>query len=213
MPKREPEATVYVTESGEIQLWVKMPLLKGWIAAYWVVFQGLGSARRARIAELRVTSPSFLDPLRKGPVTVPRANLSFDAVRRHITEREFQAALTATVDWLTGEPFMRQVAQVIRPVKPMRRISEGRGAGRPGRPRSFYAKFANRYHEIENDQRREPGASTHATLAKEYDVAKTTIAKWIRIARQQELITKARRRGERGGMSTAAARALLRGGK
>jgi hypothetical protein len=182
--------------------------VKDWIVAYRVVFRERGTRRRARIVELRISASEFLPR----PVNDPRATFSFDAVRRGVTERQFQAALAATVDALTSDPFLEQVAKTIKPVRQLRNSAEGRGAGRPGRPRSFYAKFAIRYHDVEHDERREPGTSTHAILATEYSKPPTTIAKWIRIARQQGFLTPAHR-GQRGGMRTEAALALIRGRK
>jgi hypothetical protein len=208
MSKREPACTVNVTAAGQVQVWLTEPLIKDWVVAYRVVFRGRGARRRAHIVELRVTSRTFL----ADEATDPRAPFSFEAVRRGVTERQFRTALAATVEELTTDPFLRPVADTLGPAPHLQNGVEGRGAGRPGRTRTFYAKFACRLHDIEQDMRREPGASTHAQLVAEYGKPRTTIAKWVRIAREQGFLTPARK-GERGGKATAPARALARGDK
>jgi hypothetical protein len=88
---------------------------------------------------------------------------------------------------------------------------EGRGAGRPGLPRAFYALLAVRYDQIEHHQRREPGASTRQFLKQRYseyrDASLAAIGKWLTTARVQGFLTPVQR-GQRGSRATDIARTL-----
>lgn len=197
------------------EYWLKLPIGERWTAAYRLTFEGEGVRRRARIIELRVVPGRAGDfyPNRNyeswesrerasGRAATP---FSFDAIRRGVTARLFADALAVVGtliphddepdDW--GTPaFQLESAS-----------SKHRAAGRPGRPLTFYAKFAVRYSDVEHGTRRERGASTRAILARQYKVPVTTIGKWIRTARQHGFLTPVVR-GQRGGMATNVAREL-----
>jgi hypothetical protein len=74
----------------------------------------------------------------------------------------------------------------------------------------FFAKFAVRYEAVEQSQRREPGDSTRAILARERRATVYQVAKWIQKARRLGFLTAPPKgRGSRGGQATAAAKALV----
>ena len=205
---------------GAEDYWLMVPLDNKWTAAYRLAYHGQGAHRRTRICELRIVRcrPGEFDPridfeiwgihpLSAGPPRPVFPPFSFEAVRRGITARLFTDALAAVPamlppddppdDW--GNPPSRLERTRTRRGRPIRY------------PPVFYAEFAVRYHDVEHDERREPGASTRAILAKRYKVPLTTIGKWIRIARQRGFLTRVVR-GQRGGMATHAARELMKRG-
>ena len=194
--------------------WLQIEVAPGWTAAYRVTFQGDGPRRRTRIHELRIVPTStalgrsFQPQFNYAAWESSRqAPFSFEAIRRRLTMRAVSDALTAVrtevADLDTDDAwwidFMTPSAAVETP---------RRGPGRPRRPLEFYAEFAQRYHQVENLRRREAGDSTREVLAKEYKVPVTTIGKWIRVARQQKLLTPVVR-GQRGGVATPRAAQVL----
>lgn len=188
------------------EYWLTLALGGGWVAAYRVTYHGEGARRRVRIEELRVVpgrtgrDADFHPGMRSA--TRPDTRFSFDAVRRRITARYFADAFAAIQIPEDDDPAEWGAPPPATTGHPTRR-----GAGRPPRPRIFYAKFAVRYHYVEHDMRRNPGQSTRDLLAAEYKVPITTIAKWIRTARHHGLLTPVVR-GQRGGMKTRLAEEL-----
>ena len=196
------------------QHWISMPLDASWMAFYRVQPTVVGEKRRTRIAELRIVptdSPArfglewnyeyYARLAKKAGRTITL--FPFDAVRRFVAPRHFDDALAATAPLtLAGQ------------MPPERDKSRGRrGAGRPGRPLTFYAQFAVEFDTVENDKRREAGFSTRTALARKYKVPDSTIGKWIYVCRQRGLLTaRVRGRGKRGGRATEAARDLCKGG-
>jgi hypothetical protein len=140
---------------------------------------------------------------------------SFEAIRRSITARHFKDALAAAIgpllapDAAGNEVLLEIFGSPVAALAAVSKQSKERTAGRPGRPAVFYAKFALRYHDVEQDPLREAGASTREILAEHYHKPVTTIGKWIRIARQQGFLTPGVR-GRRGGMATKVARELIK---
>jgi hypothetical protein len=204
----------YVEEdaTGE-QPWVLIGLDIGWAAAYRVRDQGDASDGRLQILELRIVPSPFgrdarraFDSRRRTPVA-PLTPFSFDTVRR-ITARSFDDAVAALV---TMPAIEGEAPGEWRPRAEREQTRARRGPGRPSRPRTFYAEFAVRYDDIENNDNRERQVSTREILRRKYKVPLTTIGKWIRVARECGFLT-AVTRGQRGGRATPAARALVQKG-
>lgn len=201
---------VFTPEHGPDDQWLVMSLGEEWTAAFHLATRD-GATAEAVITELRIVPcrPTLFTPefnrrnslVRSGRLAV--GTFPFEAMRRGVTARRVVDALIALAprgdDELT--PPARLAASAAR-----------RSAGRPGRPRKFYATFAVRYEAIEDDERREPGASTRAALARQCKVPVTTIAKWIRTARQLGFLT-AVAPGQRGGRATTLAKAFSTRGR
>ena len=199
------------TASKPREDWVWYSLADGWTVAYRVSYTGEGARRRARVHEVRIVPEAdhFNGPKQNYVVyeqmladrgrRIPP--FSFEAVRRRVTPKMLSHVLHAyaTTPGLAGTD-----APGFRAAK----LAKPRRGGRPTRPLRFYARFAVAYERVENNDRREPGTSTRAILARRYDVPPTTVAKWIKVARERGLLTRVRR-GERGGMATEHARQLL----
>jgi len=213
------------TARGAKEYWLTVRLVDGWIAAYRVIYRGDGAHRRAHIGELRIVpalsgqhanfSPSvrydFYERIAKAHGrTIPP--FAFEAVRPILTPRFFADALAVLGKFRQDDkddPWEDPLwppplgAARVEPVAPTRRAP-----GRPPRDPLFYAKLAVAYDQVEHFSRREPGASTRATLARRYKVPVTTIAKWIRTARQHKFLTPVRR-GQRGGQAMPTAHELI----
>jgi hypothetical protein len=214
-----PSFSRFVGEARVLEDWLEVPIGDGWIAAYRVVHGGRPDAPRTRILEVRVF-PDEIDRATLGEwsaaVLGHRATtahrFSFERLRRGVTEKAFNTALEATRAPLVnrrgalqyfGYPAARHHAE-----------HEGRGAGRPGRQRTFYAKLAVRYDAIEQNPRREPRTSTRKLLQHRYyqDASLADIGKWLTTARRQGFLTTVAR-GARGSRATEAARTLAKRSK
>ena len=198
----------YVTDD-----WLEIPIGDGWIAAYRLAHAGSPRAPRTRILEVRVF-PDERERVASGEwsaaVLGNRAKalrqFSFERLRRGVTEKSFDAALQATRANAEKHGALEAFGH---PGRGHRSDREGRGAGRPGRQRSFYALVAVRYHRIEHHSRRPVGTSTREVLrARHYpDASTAAIGKWLTTARRLGFLTKVSR-GQRGAMATDIARAL-----
>ena len=200
----------YVTDD-----WLEIPIGDGRIAAYRLAHAGRPSAPRTRILEVRVF-PDERERVASGEwsaaVLGNRAKalkqFSFERLRRGVTEKSFDAALQATRASAEKHGALEAFGH---PARGHRSDREGRGAGRPGRQRSFYALVAVRYDRIEHDFRRVPGTSTRELLKERYYPKATlaAIGKWLTTARKQGLLTKVAR-GSRASRATDIAQQLAK---
>lgn len=203
-----------VGETRVIEDWLEVPIGGGWIAAYRIAHSGDPETPQTRILEVRIFPDEPKRPIagewsakvRGGRARV-RTAFSFERLRRGVTEKSFNAALQAT---RSNAEERNALGAFGYPAKQrMGSGDEGRGAGRPGLSRSFYALVAVRYHEIEHDPDRDPGTSSRRTLKQRYypKASLDAIGKWLTTARKQGLLTNVNR-GSRGSMATGVAYAL-----
>jgi hypothetical protein len=193
--------------------WLSIALGDGWSVGYRLEYHGSGAERRARILEARIVPcgrPGEFFPKRDAKVMAAMATrrgetigpFSFAAIRRGVTARHFADSLAAVALRVTQGPAAHPVWG-----DPASRVEQPRrGAGRPGRPRTHYAEFAVRYEAVECDPDR-VRTSTRNILARQYKKPVSTIAKWIRTARQLGFLTPVTR-GQRGGRATPIAYTL-----
>src|SRR4029453_6387166 len=98
---------------GKPRQWLTLSFSTGWTAAYRVLFDGDGPARRARIVELRIVPVHPTEFWERGNSAhaIARARaigravapFSFDAIRREITARRFTDALAAMASEINEE--------------------------------------------------------------------------------------------------------------
>ena len=135
-------------------------------------------------------------------------------MRRGVTEKSFDSALRATRTNLQDRHGQPGLALFGYPATRHHQKHEGRGAGRLGRPRPFYALLAVRYDQIEHQFLREPGSSTRQVLKKHFykDASLAAIGKWLTTARAQGFLPSVVR-GQRGSRATDIARKLAAAAK
>jgi len=213
MDKRGLRYLAYVDAAGEVTYWLAQRLTDAWTIAYRLTYTGTGVRRRARIHEARIVACGVeaFTPDQWHSATTP---FSFDRARRGMTARRFADALAAVVGELPhNDAVDEQWAEMLgHPAASVEKPPRAPAIGRPGRPRSFYAEVAMRYHHVEHVARREPGASTRGTLARHYKVNVTAIGKWLQTARRYGLLTPVVP-GQRGSMATNLAKQLSEWGK
>jgi hypothetical protein len=208
-------------DKSSFRHWLVVPM-GDWCAAYLVFPRGRGARQESVIAEVRIMpAPEWPAPphhglYMTGPFerAMPRGTtpepFSFSLVHRGLTQRHFADALASTLATARGVWSDRDMRALRMPAPRRQRPVTARRTGRPPKPDTFYAAFARQYHAIEHHHRREPQSSTRDRLAHLHRVPVTTIAKWILVARQKGFLTTVKR-GQRGGMVTRAALALLGG--
>ena len=212
-PAVRPLVSSYEGEALVTEDWLEVPIADGWVAAYRLRHSGRGRSSQTRILEVRVFpnepkraaagewSARFLGNRAKAPKP-----FSFEQLRRGVTEKSFDAALEAT---RANAEQRGALAAFGHPALKRHSGREGRGAGRPGLQRSFYALVAVRYEGIEQDPRREARTSTRRILQKRYHstTSLAAIGKWLQTARKQGFLTKVDR-GSRRSWATDLARQL-----
>jgi hypothetical protein len=163
----------------------------------------------------------LIHELRVMPV-VADGPFSFSVIQRQVTQSFFDDALAA-IGSASPRDDRHEATRLVGKTATITIKTSGNLTMRraKGRPRVYgplhYASLAKRYSDIENfDPRKERGESTREILVREYrkrrefkNVTVDTIAKWIRIARQMGFLTKARKRGKRGGQVTDLATNLI----
>jgi hypothetical protein len=197
--------------AGAVQVdesWLEVPIGDGWIAAYRLSHGTRGS----RITEVRVFQddgterPAGESNMNLQPSRRLRAPFLFERLRRGITERSFDSALAATRENAARQGALAAFGNPAS--RAARSAKEGRGAGRPGRNRRFYAEAAVRFDRIEWS-RGDGNASTYREMQKRYypKASVAAIAKWISRAGAMGFVTAAER-GERGRRATLLARKI-----
>ncbi len=211
-----PQASLsrFVGQAFIVDDWLEVPIGDGWLAAYRLAHVGPPEHPRTRILEVRVfpdepdhTAGDWSAAVLGRAVTPAATAFSFERLRRGVTEKLFNAALSAT---RANAERHRALEAFGHPARRHQPAHEGRGAGRPRLPAMFYARLAVRYHAIEHHRRREPRMSTRTLLQQRYypEASVAAIGKWLSTARRHGLLTKTER-GGRGSMATMAARQLV----
>jgi hypothetical protein len=131
--------------------WINFPISEGWKVGFRVRYQTANGKREARLVEMKIV------PCRSDEPFVPNwgyeeykhrawralrtiERFSWKAFHRAITERHVRDALAAVDAMGVGNYIPSRLES------PRRK----RGAGRPGRGLSFYARFAIQYDAVEN---------------------------------------------------------------